>query len=94
MCAVKSIGWRAFPSIRAVCGSTCVVSAGETGAFHGGILGRATLGVPGFGLDVSAIFHVTTDCRIQAMHKLRGYLVKPRPPCRTIEINTIPKVSV
>jgi hypothetical protein len=72
MCAVRSTGCRALPSLRAVCCCVAfVVSAGGTGAFHGGILGRATLGVPGFDLELSAIFHVKTGCRVLAMHKLR-----------------------
>jgi hypothetical protein len=63
------------------------MSAGGTGAFHGGILGRATLGVPGFDLELSAIFHVKIGCRVLAMHKLRGYFLQPRPPCPTTEIS-------
>lgn len=59
MCAVRSTGCRALPSLRAVCCcGAFVVSAGGTGAFHGGILGIATLDVPGFDLELSAIFHV------------------------------------
>jgi hypothetical protein len=71
ICDVKSTGSRALPSLSVVgCGDDLVVSARGTGAFQGGILGRATLDVPGFDLELSAIFHVKICCRILMMQKL------------------------
>jgi len=90
MCAVKSTGCRGFPSMRVgCCCGAFVVSAGGIGAFHGGILGRATLGVPGFDLELSAIFHAKGCCRILPMHKLSNYFLEPNPACPTTQLSAI-----
>jgi hypothetical protein len=73
------------------------VSGEGTGAFHGGILGRATLGVPGFGLELSAISHVKRRLCVVTMHKFRKRVCSIRYPCPMtavdLRLNCLPVIQ-